>query len=271
MARASSAAPGGPLQGLSFLNTREAARALALTERLEAQGARVIEAPTQVFAPPLDWGPFDARLRRLGAGDWLVFTSATAVQFTLERMRALGEAPARLQRTRIASIGKATAQALEAAGLPVALVPLRFQQEALLEALLAVLTLGDAVWIPRAQEAREVLAEGLVAAGIPVTVTPVYRTLAPEGGLGPAEAELRAGRVDWILFTSSSTVDNFIALLGEELRQALSTRWPRVACLGEVTAETARRHGLPVAVVPERQDLAGLVAAVVACVQGEGP
>lgn len=258
------ATPAGPasLRGLTFLNPREAGSAPALTQRLTALGAAVVEAPTIAFVPPEDWTPFDTRVRGIGADDWVVFTSATAVRFVLQRLRELGLSAEALRGGRIACVGRGTERALTEAGLPVALVPRHFQQEGLLEALRDQVQPTQRVWLPRAGSAREALEAGLRELGVPVEVTTVYRTVAPDS-LGAGAEALRAGRIDWLLFTSPSTVHNFLALLPTEVAEALKGHWPRVACLGAVTAEAARKRGLAVAVVPEQQDLDGLVAAVV--------
>ncbi len=258
-----------PLQGLAFLNTRDSRSAPRLTGRLERLGARVVACPTIAFVPPESWAPFDERVARLTAHDCVVFTSANAVGASLERLEALGRPPATLGAGPIAAIGQGTRDALQEAGLPVALVPALAQQEGLLALLCERLRPGDRVWIPRAQEAREELVEGLRQAGFAVEVTTVYRTVPPSEGLGAARAELLAGRIDWLLFTSSSTVLNFCAMLDAEVRAALAARDPHVACIGAITADAARHQGLPVHVVPAQQDLDGLLEALVDYVRDE--
>jgi uroporphyrinogen III methyltransferase/synthase len=150
-----------------------------------------------------------------------------------------------------------------------ALVPERFQAEGLLDALRPRLQPGEPVWHPRAEEAREVLDDGLRAAGALLTVTPCYRTVLPPEGLGPVPDLLRAGALDWLCFTSASTVRNFFALLPPELHDAARggpRPVPRVACLGAITAEAARGLGLRVDALPGQQDLPGLVQAIVEAV-----
>ena len=264
---AAGTAPGG-LSGLTFLNTREAGAARELTERLQALGAEVMECPMLAFAPPESWEPFDLRVAELRPEDWVAFTSATAVRFTLERLGALGKPAQVLAGAHLAAVGASTAAALEARGLAVELVPERFQAEELLAALLDRVPSTGRVWLPRAEAAREVLVKGLENAGVQVEVTPVYRTVMPSEGLGRAEEALQSGRLDWIIFTSSSTVKHLIRLLSEAGAKPLADTGAKIACLGSVTAETARQHGLTVKVLPGRQDLEGLVAAVVAHVSG---
>ncbi len=102
----------GPLSGLTFLNTREAAAAPELTTLLRVQGATVVERPMLAFAPPESWAPFDAQLKRLRPGDWVAFTSATAVRFAVERMNARGGGTVALEGARLAAVGAGTAAAL---------------------------------------------------------------------------------------------------------------------------------------------------------------
>jgi uroporphyrinogen-III synthase len=259
-----------PLHGLTFLNTRDKRGAAALTQMLGELGADALECPTIEFIAPESWVPFDSRLEQITEDDWIVFTSANAVRATLERIWELNRPPAVLGRGHLAVIGRGTKNALERHKLRVDLMPGIAQQEALLEVLLKTLRRSDKVWVPRAQEAREVLVEGLRAGGWPVTLTPVYRTVVPQGGLGKAREALLGGRIDWILFASTSSVNHFFELLDEETRKALGTRWPRIACIGAVTAEAVRDQGLPVTVVPARQDLEGMLAAVAEYVQTGG-
>ncbi len=263
-----------PLRGLTFFNPREASDAAALTQALSAHGAAVIERPMIAFVPPASWEPFNRRLAALSAQDWIAFTSATAVRFSLRRLQMLRRPPTDLAVARIAAVGKGTAAAVEEAELTVALTPEKsFQGEGLLSALRGRLQPGDRVWLPRAQEGRDMLAEGLRAQGVDVTVTTVYRTVAPTDGLGPVQDALETGGLDWLIFTSPSTATNFFRMLPDGLRPAvvrgdLQHPPPRVACLGEVTAWAARELGFRVHVVPQQQDIPGLVEAIVAMIQG---
>jgi uroporphyrinogen-III synthase len=228
---------------------------------LRTLGATVIECPVLAFAPPQSWIDFDTRAARFAPGDWIAFTSATALRWTLHRFGQIGRSPASLAAAHIAALGRGTAKAVIDAGLPVRLTPeSHFQSEGLLEALLAALPPGEAVWVPRAEQGREALVNGLRQAGHPVDVTPVYRTVASPQGLGSLPDVLETGGIDWIVFTSSSTVTHFLDQLPPP-----PYSWQdrvRIACLGRITAETVRQHGLTVDVLPEQQDIEGVVAAL---------
>jgi len=254
-----------PLRGLSVLNTREAGAARALSDPLERLGARVIACPTIAFAPPESWRDFDLAWDRLARGQWIVLTSATALRFVAERLAQRGRDLAPLRAMRIAAVGAGTAEALGQYGLEAALVPERFQAEGLLEALVPRLRPGEPLWYPRAEDARPVLEEGLRAAGAGVTATVAYRTV-PAEGLGNALGALRRGAIDWICFTSASTVRHFWEALPEADRAAV-LNGPKVACIGRITAQAAEALGFRVSALPERQDIPGLVEAIVRAVR----
>ena len=251
------------LQKRTVLNFRAAEDAPALSRLLRDLGARVIECPLIAFEAPASWSAFDARAARVQPGDWIVFTSATALRWALRRLAELGRGAESLRPARIAAIGEGTAAALAEAGLPAHLIPLvDFQAEGLRDALLPALAPGEPVWLPRAEQGRETLIEGLERAGHPVTVTPVYRTVPAPAGLAPVADLLARGEVDWLVFTSSFMVRQFLDRLPPGGRGWLPR--VRIACLGRVTAQTAEANGLAVAALPERQHLAGLVRAMAA-------
>ena len=237
-----------PLAGRRIVVTRAREQASELVERLRDLGADTIELPAIAIAEPADGGAaLRAAADRLAGYDWVVFTSANAVERFLPLLR---DARA-FAGTGIAAIGPGTAAALARRNLVADVVPERFVAEALLEDL-SPLAPGR-VLLPRAAVAREVLPQGLRAAGFEVDVVEAYRTTTAPPSPAVVEA---ASRADAVTFTSSSTVTRFLELAGPE---ALP---PTVACIGPVTAETARRHGLTVDVVAPVHTIDGLVAAL---------
>ena len=159
---------------------------------------------------------------------------------------------------RIAAIGPATADALRSTGLRVDVVPGEYRAEALLEALLDG-PAGGKVLIPRAKVAREVLPEKLREAGMEVVVPPAYETVPSEEGKGELRERLLSAGVDCVTFTASSTVESFVGAFGEEATLLYETR---VACIGPITAETARGHGIRVDAEATEYTIPGLVDAV---------
>jgi uroporphyrinogen III methyltransferase/synthase len=239
-----------PLFGRRIVVTRPRDEGGALSSRLAEMGAEPVELPTIRLAGPSDGG---AGLRgaatalRRGRYRWVVFTSARAVTPLLAE---LPDARA-FRGSRIAAIGPGTAAELGRHFLVADLVPDEFVAEALVDRFPE----GDGrVLLPRAAAARHVLPRGLQAKGWTVDVVEAYRT---EREL-PSSGELHAASMaDAITFTSSSTVTNYVAVAGE------SSVPPIVACIGPVTASTARDAGLRVDVVAAAHTIDGLVAALI--------
>src|SRR5947209_16618304 len=138
------------LSGKTVLITRAASQSADLRNRLEDLGARVIECPTIQIVPPKSWKPVDDAIRRLNTYQWLLFTSANAVEQFMDRMGA------RRPAIPIAVVGSATAVKLNEWGLTPSLVSKEFRAEGLLEAFPDNLV-GTRVLFPRAEVARELL------------------------------------------------------------------------------------------------------------------
>jgi len=250
-----------PLRGRRIAVTRAREQAGELARALEALGAQVIAAPMIRIEPLSDLAPLGAALTQLARYAWLVFTSQNTVEVVCERLPEWGLAPHDLARAAVAAIGPATAAALARHGVAPDLVPEEFVAEAVVGALAARGELrGKRVLLPRARAARDALPDGLRRLGAVVDVIPVYDTVRETGDDGGLAAEILAGRIDAVTFTSSSTVRHFVDIVGPEA--ATSGRFA-AAVIGPVTAATARELGLAVAVEAEEYTIPGLVEALV--------
>ena len=255
-----------PLAGRRIVVTRARAQVGTLRAMLEADGAEVVEFPTIRIAPPEDLAPLDGAIARLAEYGWIVFTSRNGVAALCDRMRALGCDLGVLRGVRLASIGPGTADALRSAGLPVDLAPAEFRAEALVETFAGVDLRGVRVLLPRAAVARDALPDGLRAHGALVDVVPAYRTEVEREHALEVRRRLVAERVDAVTFTSSSTVRNFVELLGADAGRVLDATL--VACIGPVTAASARSCGLRIGLVADHYTMMGLVAALRAALGG---
>lgn len=249
-----------PLFGWAVAVTRTRLQASELSIALADAGAVAIEVPTIGLAPPSDGGTaLDAALARLDAYAWVVFTSPNAVDPVFERVRdarAFGAA-------RVAAIGPGTARALRARGIEADLVPERFVAEALADAFPPAGSAGARALLPRAAVARDVVPAALEAKGYAVDVVEAYRTIRPEVSAALAED---VGRADAVTFTSSSTVTGWLELLGAGAVP------PVVACIGPITAATARAAGIEVSVEAPVHSIPGLVNALASfAAAGGGP
>lgn len=239
----------------------------ALSRRLVELGAEVLEAPAIAFAPPTSWGALDAALRGLAGMDWIAFASARAVECTVERAASIGVDRADLSRPRLAVVGTATARAIAASLREPDLVPAEARAEALAAAL-APEVRGRWVLVPRAEEGRPELVNGLVKAGAAVEAPAAYRTLlaSPES-LEPLVAALEQGAVDAVTFASPSAVRSVVAALGG--RAGLLKRTV-LAAIGPTTAAELRAAGLDVAVEPARASGSELAEALARRLAGAG-
>jgi uroporphyrinogen III methyltransferase/synthase len=241
-----------PLFGRTVVVTRAREQASDLVERLRDLGANTVELPVIEIGPAADGGAELVRAAEQVAGfDWLAFTSANAVERFFAALDGLGSDTRVLGPVRVAAIGPGTAAALECRGVRADLVPGRFIAEAVVD---AFPTGPGRVLLPRAAVARDALPEGLAAKGWSVEVVEAYRTRL---GHPSSTALAAAASADALTFTSSSTVTNYLEVAGD------APVPPVVACIGPITADTARAAGLTVSVVAVEHTIDGLVQAVV--------
>lgn len=250
-----------PLFGKTALVTRAREQASALTCQLEDLGAQCIEAPAIKLVPPESYAEVDEAIEQLSSYNWLIFTSVNGVEHFFTRLydrkkdsRALGNA-------RIAAIGAQTAARLKDYGILADIVPLEFRAEGIVAAMAGRIEQGMSVLIPRALVARDLLPEKLRDMGAQVNVVPVYRTITGETDGELLAAKLKAGEINLVTFTSSSTVTNLLELLGCHGTELLKRA--KVACIGPITAGTCLEHGITPDVIAEEYTIHGVVEAIV--------
>ncbi|MFQ5719831.1 MAG: uroporphyrinogen-III synthase [Acidobacteriota bacterium] len=256
--------PAAALAGRTVVITRPREQAASLARALHDLGAAVMEFPVIAIEPVDDPARIDAAVARLATTDWVIFTSVNGVTLFLDRVENLDGDLASLQGCRVAAIGPVTAGALEERGVTPCRIPAHYQAEGLLASLGDVDWSGKRVLVPRAWRAREVLPETLRAAGATVDVLPVYRTVRPDLDVSSLREAIEAGGIDAVTFTSSSTVSAFVSCVGaEEAPHLLVAGQVAVACIGPITAATAREAGLSVAVEARSFTAEGLADALV--------
>ena len=248
-----------PLAGRCVLVTRPRAQAAELVAALETAGADVVIAPTIRIAPPEDRAPLLKAAAEASQFDWIVFSSANAADAF---MQAAAETGTTSQLPQVAAVGSRTAEQLRGLGVDVSIVPAEFKAEALLDALSTRESLsGKRVLLPRSELGREIIAEGLRAAGALVTDVVAYRTIAESTDDAPDIRQMLVnGRVDAVTFTSGSAVRSFVQMYGRESVELL--RNTVVAVIGPVTAQAAGDLDIPVHVQPATYTTAAMVTAL---------
>jgi uroporphyrinogen-III synthase len=236
-----------------ILVTRAANQASALAEGLRKMGMDPIVIPAIEIVPPVSFEKLDAALGRLARFDWLVFTSANAVEHFHQRWqtvrRGLGIGLAdELSVVRVAAVGMATAKVLGTLGIKVDLVPAKAVAESLAGALIPFARRPDGgavrFLMPRAEAARDVLPVALREAGADVEDVTVYRNVVPLESIASVRELFREGGagVDAATFTSGSTVTNLLALL--EVAEVTLPPGVLKISIGPVTSKVLREAGL---------------------------
>jgi uroporphyrinogen III methyltransferase/synthase len=250
-----------PLFGKRVVVTRSRDQASVFAELLIDRGATTIEFPTIDVVPPASWVELDNALNVVETYAWVIFTSANAVRFFMERLRGLGKDLRMLKGVQICAVGPKTAEALEARGLRADLIPAEFKAEGVLAALGGVKVKGLKVLIPRAKAAREIIPDRLRELGALVTVATAYENVKPAADAARVRKLFQEKKISAVTFTSSSTVHNFVEILGRKEYKFL-LEGAAIACIGPVTAKTAEEYGMKTDIMPKEYTIPALVEAM---------
>jgi uroporphyrinogen-III synthase len=273
-----------PLKRIRILVGRARHQAGALSAELRKLGAHVIEIPFIEIRKPRSFEPLDSALKNLSTYDWLILTSVNGVDAMWKRMEKLRLERKDLKHLHIAAIGPATKRAIEQRGAKVDVVPKEYIAESVVRSLRRRVK-GKRVLLVRAKVARDVIPRELRKAGAQVDVVEAYETVVPQSSRVRLGAALKNPRrcPQVVTFTSSSTVRNFVALLGgsragtgkarvgtgaspvPRATRALRPSLSRIhfASIGPVTSATLRELGLPVDISAREFTIPGLVEAIV--------
>ncbi len=254
------------LTGRTIVITRARSQADSFASELERLGARVIVCPTIEITDPDSYARVDEAIDHFYGYDWLIFTSVNGVDYFFRRFFELSHDLTEVDDLKVCAIGESTAGRLRELQIHVDVVPAEFKAEGVFKALEQYIGNKDRLQglnflIPRAAVARDYLPKALESSGARVDVVPAYQTVLPNDIDRARLAAMLAGGADCIAFTSSSTVKNLAQLFDtRDLSQQLAD--VAIACIGDVTAQTANDHGLRVAIQPEQFTIPALVTAI---------
>ena len=256
-----------PLAGVRVLVGRARQQASALSSQLQALGAIVIEIPFIEIRPPRSYQALDTALKQISQYDWLILTSINGVEALALRMKELKIEPGKLAGIKVVTIGPSTRSVTENMGLRVSVVPHKYVAESVVESLRGKVE-GERVLLVRAAVARDVIPRELRKMSATVDVVQAYQTVIPDSSMKALQAAMAdiKRRPHVVTFTSSSTVRNFVALLGGRERPPDTSNnllgGVRLASIGPITSATLRECGLPVHVEAEEYTIAGLTRAI---------
>ena len=248
-----------PLFGKRVLVTRAEHQTRELSQLLLERGAMPVEMPVIRISPPVTWKELDKAILNLKNYDWIIFTSVNAVVMFWKRLQSKKLDARQFAGAKIGAIGPATAGALEDRGLHLDYVPKIYTSRGFLAGLKKQDVVGGRVLLPRADIAGNELSEGLAKLGAKVHQVTAYRTATVTDSSSQAKQMLLSGKIDVITFTSASTVNGLLAILGQKwevIKQA------RLACIGPNTTAALADKGLKADIVAREHTMPGLVDAM---------
>ncbi|MEG4288622.1 uroporphyrinogen-III C-methyltransferase [Microcoleus sp. C2C3] len=229
-----------PLAGKTILVTRSVSQSAEFSDRLQQQGARVIEMPALVIGPPSTWEPLDSAIAQLSSFHWLILTSHNAVDCFFQRLQAKGKDARSLFGIKIAVVGKKTAESLRSHSLQPDFIPPNFVADSLVENFPGSLQ-NCKILFPRVESGgREVLVKEFTAKGAQVIEVPAYQSCCPETIDPIALSALQNQAVNIITFASSKTVHNFCKLIEQSPQLSGSKDWLESVCIASIGPETSK-------------------------------
>lgn len=250
-----------PLSGREIIVTRAADQAGEFSTMLSEKGALVHECPTIELVEADDWHDLDEAISQLSAFDWLILTSVNAVQFFFQRLSHLEHDSRALSSCRICAVGPKTAASLKSYGIVPDLIPGDYKAEGVVAEFSRIDLTDKRILFPHADRARDLIPLELTKLGADVLTPIAYRNVMPERLNPETIFALEKRSVDCITFTSSSTVRNLAAMLGDD-RLVDMLKGVTVASIGPITTKTCHELGLKVDIEPTRYTLEALVTAL---------
>ncbi|MDD3895396.1 MAG: uroporphyrinogen-III synthase, partial [Syntrophomonadaceae bacterium] len=241
--------------------TRARAQASIMVDKITELGGEAIEFPSIIIRPVENLNLLYRALKDIRHYNWLIFTSVNAVDIFFTALKAQDMDIRDLYGIKIAAIGAVTRDKIIDRGLKVDVVPDEFVAEGMIKALSGRIKPGDWILLPRAHGARNILPEAIKSEGAHVNEVIIYEAV-PNGEAGSNILEsIKRGQVDFITFTSSSTVSNFVNIIGWQNVETINRRC-KIACIGPITANTAGEHGLKVDIIAKQYTIDGLIEAI---------
>ncbi|HZK43673.1 MAG TPA: uroporphyrinogen-III C-methyltransferase [Syntrophomonadaceae bacterium] len=258
-----------PLWGKRIIVTRARAQASNLVERIAELGAEPIEFPTITIEREDNYIALHNAFANISNYDWLIFTSVNAVKIFFDELKNVNMDIRQLQNIKICAIGPATREVLEEKGIIVDTMPDEYRAEGIIEELKTRILPNQWVLLPRARGARSIIPKTLKSWGINVNEVHLYKAVAEKRVSKEMFETIINGEVDFITFTSSSTVDNFVNIVGKDNALRINKK-AKIACIGPITAKTAEQAGFSIDVMAKNYTIEGLIEAIINYVNSKG-
>lgn len=249
-----------PLFGKSVVVTRSRAQSSKLVDKIMNLGGNPIKFPTIKIEEIKPNEALDREIERLSQYSYIIFTSENGVKIFFDRLFELNYDSRKLGNIKIIAIGPATSKALRERGIAADIIPKRFVGEAVVEELQEILSKEDRILIPRASEARPYLVKKLSEI-CGVVECKTYRTVKGEGNKEEILELLNEDKINYVTFTSSSTVKNFVEIIGKENLDKLKNT--KIISIGPITSNTIKDFGLNVYKEAEEYTIDGIIKALI--------
>ena len=248
-----------PLFGKKIIVTRAREQASSLVEILEEEGAHVIEFPVIEIVEPEDYSQLDEAIANIKRYDWIIFTSVNGVKFFLNRLKFHKKDVRVLDGIKICAIGPKTAKMFENFGIYPDFIPEKYQAEYIIEGLQKIGIKDKRFLLPRAKVAREILPKKIRELGGIIDVITVYETKMPDTNKSEVIELLKNEKIDYITFTSSSTVKNFIEMIDGKIEILKNVK---LVSIGPITSDTIRSFNLEPSIEAEKYTIEGIKQAI---------
>jgi uroporphyrinogen III methyltransferase/synthase len=248
-----------PLYGKTLVVTRARTQASTLAKKLRLLGAKVYECPTIAINQHKNSKAVASFLERQGQYDHVIFTSANGVEGFFEQLLEAGLDSRVFYGKKVVCIGPGTAKALKAVGIVADFIPKRFVAEGITPYFEGKPACKIAIL--RAETARNYLEETLKKQGHQVDIVPIYTTTLERPEISQEVLEkLKTGSIDWVTFTSASTVLGFKELIESEITERSLVP---AAVIGPITEKACQEHGFNILAQAEVYTIDGLIEAII--------
>jgi uroporphyrinogen III methyltransferase / synthase len=209
-----------PLSGKTILVTRAAEQASFFRDRLQSLGARVLEMPALEIVAPSNWQGLDEAIAAIDQFDWLILTSANAVDYFFQRLQTQGKDSRALSQVKIAVVGKKTATQLENFGIVPDYIPPNFVADSLITHFPEVSLEAKRILFPRVESGgRDVLVQEFRSRRAQLTEVAAYQSICPPNIPEEIIKAFKQQSIDAVTFASSKTVHHFNRLLTQALEE----------------------------------------------------
>ncbi|MGL5642421.1 MAG: uroporphyrinogen-III C-methyltransferase [Paraclostridium sp.] len=249
-----------PLFGKNILVTRARTQSSSLVEKITDLGGNCIEIPTIRIDKIENNIELETEINNIENYNYLIFTSQNGVNIFFDKLSEMNLDLRKLGNTKICAVGPATAKELKNRGIIADIVPEKFIAEAMYDKLKDTLSSDDNILIPRGANARDFLVDKLNEI-CSVKEVHTYKTVIEDRNKEEIISLLNEESVDYITFTSSSTVSNFIDIIGIDNIDKLKNT--KVISIGPITSNTAKELGLEVYKEPTNYTINDLVNCII--------